>query len=159
MRRVSPGRVLADQAQDQGPDRAYGRWPATPFPFRNVHLPLLREVAVPAQDRVRPDEQLQPSQDRPGQGLQQCGEERPVRRCEGHRALAELALQHGESMAQGEDLHVLGTVTHRQQTQDGEGVSHGQIGQTKQHQTIRTASNARSGWPTGATGATLAQNR
>ena len=99
-------------------------------------MPRSDQIAVPAQYRVRPDEQPQPAQDRTGQGLQECGEERPVRRCERHRLRAEVALQHADLVAQGEDLDVLVAVGHRQQAQHGEGVGHGQIRQTKQHPII-----------------------
>jgi hypothetical protein len=57
-------RILPDQAQDQDTDGAHGRWPSAPFGFRDVRVPLSHEVAVPAQDRVRPDEQAQPDRGR-----------------------------------------------------------------------------------------------
>jgi hypothetical protein len=73
------------------------------------------QVAVPAQYRARPDEQPQPAQDSTGQGLQESGEGRPVRRCEDHRLRAEVALHHGDLVAQGEDFGVLVAVGHRRQ--------------------------------------------
>ena len=66
---------------------------------------------------------------------------------EGHCLRPEVALEHGELVAQGEDLDVLVTVAHRQQPQDGEGVGDGQIGQTKQHPVIMPASNTRARRP------------
>jgi hypothetical protein len=54
-----------------------------------------------------------------------------------------VALQYRELVAQGEDLGVLVTVTHRQRPQHGEGVGDGQIGQANQHVHIIPASNAR----------------
>jgi hypothetical protein len=74
--------------------------------------------------------------------MQERGQKRPVRWCEGNCGRPEVALEYGELMAQGEDLDVLVTVTHRQQEQDGEGVGDGQIGQTKQHPHIMPVSNA-----------------
>jgi len=58
---VSPGRVFADQAQDQSANGAHRRWTSGPFPFRDVRVLLFHQVAVPAQDRVRSHEQLQPA--------------------------------------------------------------------------------------------------
>ena len=143
---VSPGRVFAGQAQGQGADGAHGGRSSAPFRYRDGRVPLFHQVAVPAPYGLRPDDQAQPAQDRPGQGLQQCGKERPVCRCEGHRARAELALQYGKLVAQGEDLGVLVTVAHRQQAQHGEGVGDGQTAQAKQHFHIVPASYAPPGW-------------
>jgi hypothetical protein len=47
--------------------------------------------------------------------MQQRGEERPVRGREGHCPGAEVALRHGQLMAEGEDFDVLVTIAHRQQ--------------------------------------------
>ncbi|MFE5124199.1 hypothetical protein [Streptomyces sp. NPDC056669] len=46
---------------------------------------------------------------------------------------AELAFQHGDLVAQGEDFGVLVPVGHRQQTQHRERVRHTQVSQSQQH--------------------------
>jgi hypothetical protein len=51
----------------------------------------------------------------------------------GERGLAGLALQDEELVPQGKDLDVLVPVAHRQQAQEREGVGHGEVGQTQQH--------------------------
>jgi hypothetical protein len=66
------------------------------------------------------------------QGLEQRGEEGPVRGRKPHFARPELP-QHSDLVAQGEDLGVLVAVAHRQQAEHGEGIGHGQIGEAKQH--------------------------
>jgi hypothetical protein len=65
-------------------------------------VPPFHQVAVPAQDCVRSDEQLQPAQCLAGQGVQEGGQQRPVDSRERHRARVEVALQYGELMTQGE---------------------------------------------------------
>jgi hypothetical protein len=67
-----------------------------------VCVPPFDQVAVPAQDCVRSDEQLQPAQCLAGQGVQEGGQQRPVDSRERHRARVEVALQYGELMTQGE---------------------------------------------------------
>ncbi|MGI5175223.1 hypothetical protein ACQEVZ_02690 [Dactylosporangium sp. CA-152071] len=50
-----------------------------------------------------------------GQSVQQRRQERPIARVEPHPLVAQLALQHHDLMAQGEDLSVLVPVAHREQ--------------------------------------------
>jgi hypothetical protein len=94
-------------------ERTVGGRPGA-FRCRDVRVPLSHQVTVPAQDRVWSHEQLRPAQYVAGQGMQERGEERPVRGRERHRARAEVALQYGELMAQSKDLDILVTVAHRQ---------------------------------------------
>jgi hypothetical protein len=44
--------------------------------------------------------------------------------------VAQLSLQHGELVAQGQDLGVLVPVAHREQPQHREGIRHGQVGKS-----------------------------
>jgi hypothetical protein len=60
--------------------------------------------------------------------------EGPVLGGELHLSVAELPLQDGDLVAQGQDLHVLVPVAHRQQAQRGEGVGDREIGKSKQHE-------------------------
>jgi hypothetical protein len=55
--------------------------------------------------------------DRGGQWVQQRRQERAIARVEPHPAVAELALQHRDLMAQGEELRVLVPIAHREQAQ------------------------------------------
>ena len=61
------------------------------------------------------------------------GEEGPVFGGELHFVRAELSLQDGDLVVQGQDLRVLVAITHRRQAHSGEGVGDSQIGQAKQH--------------------------
>jgi hypothetical protein len=70
------------------------------------------EVAVPAQEGVRGDHQVQPPQRRPWQSVQEGGEECPVGRSE--VGSVDLALQNRELMAQRKNFDVLVHITHRQ---------------------------------------------
>ena len=51
------GGIFPRQAQNEGLDRVAGRWPAGPFTTENRSV-AANEVAVPAQDGVRRDDQL-----------------------------------------------------------------------------------------------------
>lgn len=63
--------------------------------------------------------------------MQEGGEERPVGRRKA--GFVDLALQHGELVAQSEDLDILVHVAHWQQSYEGEHVSQSQVGQSQQH--------------------------
>ena len=65
------------------------------------------EIAVPAQDGVRADQQADSLQRGAGQRLEQSGQQRPIGRLEPDPLVAELALQLAELVAQHEDLGVL----------------------------------------------------
>ncbi|MET7766774.1 hypothetical protein ABZS71_34135 [Streptomyces sp. NPDC005393] len=65
--------------------------------------------------------------------MQQRSQERPIARREPDLVLAKLAFQHGDLVAQGEDLRVLVPIGHRQQAQHRERVRHTQVSQSQQH--------------------------
>jgi len=70
------------------------------------------QVAVPAQDCVGGDDQVELPQCGSGDAVQQCGKECTVGW--GEMWFAELALQDCELMAQGQDLDVLVRIACRQ---------------------------------------------
>ncbi|MER6009867.1 hypothetical protein [Streptomyces bluensis] len=96
-------------------------------------MPTREQVVVPPQHRIGAHQQPHLAQHATRETVQQRGQERPVARGEPCSLLAELAFQHHELMAQGEDLDVLAVVAHRQQAQHRERVRHTQIGQSQQH--------------------------
>jgi hypothetical protein len=71
-----------------------------------------QQVAVPTQDGVGRDNQVEPSQRWSGELVEQGGEERPVR--PGQPGFVDLALQDGELMAQRQDLDVFVGVARHQ---------------------------------------------
>jgi hypothetical protein len=100
---VPPFGVLAGQPQDQGTDVAAGRRPAAFAAHGPAGLAAADDVAVPAHDRVRGDQQPQPVAPRfryhAGQGREQ-GPVRPVQ----VRAARLPPLHYGELVAQDQDL-------------------------------------------------------
>ncbi|MFE5586995.1 hypothetical protein [Kitasatospora sp. NPDC056531] len=122
------------QAQDQDGDRSGGGRAARPLRPAEAGVALLHQVAVPAQDGVRVDQQSQATQDLARQRSEERGEQSAVLRSELRPVRAELALKGGELMAQGEDLHILVPVAHRQQPQGSERVGNSQVCQTEQHE-------------------------
>jgi hypothetical protein len=92
------------------------------------------QIAVPAENGVRPDEEPQSAQGLAGQQGQQGGEKGPVLRGESHPGVgAELPFKHGDLVTQGKYLHVLVPIAHGQQPQRGERVRDGEVGQAKEH--------------------------
>lgn len=89
------------------------------------------EIAVPPQDRVRRDDQVQlpqlgsgkPVQERGKKGTVRCVDARPV----------DLPLQDGQLVAQRQYLDVLVNIAHRKQPHEGEHARHGEVGQSQQH--------------------------
>jgi hypothetical protein len=79
---VTPAGVLTCQAQDEGLDRAAGSWAAGTLASGDGGVTAAREVAVPAQDRVRGDDQMQLPQPGAGESVQQSGEQSAVYRGE-----------------------------------------------------------------------------
>ena len=59
--RLPPARILPDQTQHEGADGTHRRWPTQPFRCGPGGVPSGAQVAVPAQDRVRADQQPQPT--------------------------------------------------------------------------------------------------
>jgi hypothetical protein len=101
---VAPARVLLGQPQDQR-DHVVGerRAPAS----RRAMRPLARhQPTVPAQDRVRGDEEARPAPAR--QRAAQCREDRAVDGAE--LGSLHLAAQHLELVAEHGDLNVLGVL-------------------------------------------------
>ncbi|MDX3109411.1 hypothetical protein [Nonomuraea angiospora] len=97
-------------------------------------MTLSHEIAMPAQDGVRPDEEPQPAQEIVGQRGQESGEKGPVLGRESHpRLVAELSSQDGDLVTQGENLDILVPIPHREQTERGERVRDGEVGQAKEH--------------------------
>ncbi|MFJ8026109.1 hypothetical protein [Streptomyces sp. NPDC096311] len=91
------------------------------------------QIAVPAQHRVRTHHQPNPVQHLGGQAVRQRCQERAIAWREPNPLATEVALQHRDLMAQGEDLCVLVPIAHGQQAQHGERGRHGQVGQSQQH--------------------------
>ncbi|MFI6541187.1 hypothetical protein ACIBHY_52665 [Nonomuraea sp. NPDC050547] len=66
------------------------------------------QIAVPTQDRVRPDHEPQSAQDLSGQRGQERGEKGPVLRGESHPgSSAKLPFQDSDLVTQGENLDIL----------------------------------------------------
>jgi hypothetical protein len=130
---VAPGRVLPDQAQDQEADGVHGARTTGAFGPGRVRVPLLHQVAVPPQHGVGSHDQPQSAQGLTREGLEECGEEGTVLWCEPCSLRAELPLQDGDLVAKCKDLGVLVAVAHGEQAQQGEGVGHGQVGESQQH--------------------------
>ncbi|WP_171075337.1 hypothetical protein [Nonomuraea basaltis] len=77
-------------------------------------MTLSHQIAVPAQNSVRPDEKPQPAQNLAWQRCQEGGEEGAILRGESHLgADAELPFKNGDLMAQGQYLDVLVPIAHR----------------------------------------------
>ena len=104
---IAPGRVLLSQTQHQSPDGTEGARASRALVPGDGRVASAEQVAVPAQDGVRPYQQVQQAQRLAGQRGQECGEEGPIRGGEPHLPVAELALQDGDLVAQREDLGVL----------------------------------------------------
>ena len=74
---VGPRGVLTCQAQDQGTDRPDGAWAFSPSGSTGSGMTVLQEVAVPAQDSVRADQQELPELVH-RQTMEQSGKQEPV---------------------------------------------------------------------------------
>jgi hypothetical protein len=75
------------------------------------------QVAVPAQYRVRPDQQPESGEHVAWEPVQQGGQERSVGGGEPRPGSAELPLQDRNLVAQRQDLDILVPVAHRKQSQ------------------------------------------
>src|SRR5208282_2770938 len=100
---VPPSGVLASQPEDQGPDVPAGRRPARLAAHGPGGPAAADDVAAPAQDRVRGDQQPQPLAPRFGDYAEQGREQCPVGPVQ-VRAARLPPLQYGELMAQDQDL-------------------------------------------------------
>ena len=100
---VSPFGVLAGQSADQCLDVPAGRWPAGPAAHGLGGPAAAEDVAVPAHDRFRGDQQPQPLAACFGYHAEQGRNQGPVRPVQ--LRLARLPpLQDGELVAQDQDL-------------------------------------------------------
>lgn len=94
----------------------------------------LQQIAVPAQDGLRTSKKPQPAQYLPGQRCQECGQKDAVLRSESHPTVdTKLPFQDSDLVTQRKDFSVFVPIPYRQQSQHGEGVRHGEIGQPKKH--------------------------
>jgi len=100
---VAPQRILAGQPEDQGPDVPAGGWPSGLAADGPGGPAAADDVAVPAQDRVRGDQQPQPVAPRFRYHAEQGRQECPV--CPVQvRAAWLLPLQDGDLVVQEQDL-------------------------------------------------------
>ena len=76
-----------------------------------------QQVAVPAQHRLRPDQQPEPAERVPREPVQQGSQEQPVTGGEPRPGRAQLPLQDRDLVAQRQDLRILVPVAHRKQPQ------------------------------------------
>ena len=83
------------------------------------------EVGVPAQEGARGDDQAQLAELTAGQQPGQRGHDRPVG--PGQPRGLDLALEHGDLMAQDQDLGILGAVRPGKQGEPAEHAQHRQI--------------------------------
>ena len=123
--------TMPPQVQHQGADRADGGRTPTALRHARSAVASLEQVAMPAQDRVRADQQHKAPQLVGGEVVEQAGEERAVGVSEG--GLADPALQDEELVPERKDLDVFLTIAHRQQAQERQRVGRGEVGQAQQH--------------------------
>jgi len=90
---VAPARVLSRQAHNQQADGADGTRPARALWARSGRVAARQQVPVPAQHRVRPDQEPEPAEHLPREAVQQGGQERPVGGGESRPVRAQLPLQ------------------------------------------------------------------
>jgi hypothetical protein len=117
---VAPPAILLRQSQHQGHDRPAGGRPAGAFGSGDARVTSADQVPMPTQDRVRGDDQLQLG---PRQPVQQRGQEPPALTRQPRPV--DLTLQHGELMAQHQNLDVLVDVAHWQQPDQTEHTGQG----------------------------------
>nr|WP_259405193.1 hypothetical protein [Microbispora sp. H10830] len=131
---ITPAWILSDQAQNESADGAdRGRAPTSLRPADTGMTPV-HQIAVPAQDRIRADEEPQPAQDLARHRGHESGEKGPVFGSGSDSGVgAELAFKDGDLVTQDENLHVLVPIAHGEQPQRGERVRDGEVGQAKEH--------------------------
>jgi hypothetical protein len=130
---VPPRAVLAGQAQHHHANRPHRRWASRTLGARDRGVPAGEQVSMPAQHGLRPDQQPNPAPHLAGEPVQQGGEQHPVGPGEPDLLTVQLPLQNGDLMSESQDLHVLGVVTQRQQTQHRQGVRQAEVRQSQQH--------------------------
>ena len=123
---VAPGRVVPCHLQHQRADGLRRARP--PGGAARVRPAPPDQVGVPAQQGARGDDQAQLAEVAAGQQPGQRGQDRPVGpgqpRCPG------LALEHGDLVAQDEDLGVLGPVGAGEQGKPAEYAEHRQVSES-----------------------------
>ena len=120
---VAPGGVLPRQADNQLLHLLIQRWPAG-LAVR-VDPGAREEPSVPAQQRLRPDEEARPASS--GQGTADRREPGPVGGLE--RGSWDLTAQDGELVTEDEDLEVLGGSAAGEQHEQLDGVAQCQVGE------------------------------
>jgi hypothetical protein len=118
---VTPARILPGQADDQLLDILVQWWP-TGLTMR-VGPRAGDQASVPTQQRLRPDEEARPAG--PGQYAAGRGKQRPVGKLE--LGSWDLAAQHGELVAEHQDLKVLGGFAAGEQHEQLEGAAHREV--------------------------------
>jgi hypothetical protein len=99
------------------------------------------QVTVPSEDRVGPDQQPQTVQAGSGQLVQKRGQPCPVGWVKPDPLSVELTLQHGELVAEGENLGVLVPVAAGQQPQECQRVGDAEVRQSQQHEATSSRSH------------------
>ena len=112
---VTPAGILPCQAQHQQADGTDGPRPARALGAGPSRVAARQQVPVPAQHRLRPDQQPEPAKHVPREPVQQGGQERPVARAEPRPGLTQLSLQDRDLVTQRQDLHLLVPVAHWKQ--------------------------------------------
>jgi hypothetical protein len=124
---VAPARVLSGKADDQLLDVLIERW--TPTPAAGIGPGVGDQAAVPAQHGLGGDQEAGPVGS--WQHAADRGEHGSIGRLQ-PRSM-DLAAQHGELMAQHQDLEVLGGVAAGEQCEQLDGAAQGQVGESGQH--------------------------
>ena len=120
---ISPGRVVPCHLQYQ---RAHGlRCARPPGSAARVCAALLDQVGVPAQQGARADDQAQAAEVAAGQQPGQRGQDRAI--SPGQPRGFDLALEHGDLVAQDQDLGVLGAVGTGEQGEPAEYPEHRKV--------------------------------
>lgn len=91
------------------------------------------QIAVPAEHRVRSHQQPQPVQDIAREPMDERRDEGPVTGVEPYLLMSQSAFQHGDLMAEHQDLDLFVLISHRQEPQHRERVGDTQVSQSKQH--------------------------
>lgn len=137
---ISLGGVFTGEPQHQSTDGTYGARSTGTFGAGGLGVAAAKQVAVPAQQCVGGDDQLESTKLSSGEAVQERGEQRAVR--PGEARLIDLPLQHSQLMAQRQDFSVLVAVAHRQEPDQGENARQGQVRQSQQHRTILVPTGA-----------------
>ena len=123
---VSPGRVVPCHLQHQRPYGLRCARPAGGAP--RVRPPSADQGRVPAQQGARGNDQVQLAEVAAWQQPGQRGQDRPIG--PGQLRRPGLALEHGDLVAQDEDLGVLGTVGPGKQGEPAEHAQHRRISES-----------------------------